>query len=250
LDSKILPKNILKCPENEFENFFETESFHQVDKYAKIAIENGRHILFTGKEGVGITSIAKIIADKYSNDKNKDFIFVFTEETTIGDLIGRFIPDSFENNDNVIKWEDGPLTEAIKNGYSGIFLNVDSVDSKILERINCLLDQKESEDDNYFKISENPNLDKIKINEKFRFFCTCSLDKLDSLSDAFLNRLTVINIDNQFENLNIYEDLPNLIKILIKQENLNIEVDKELINCLKRRLRNVLPQYRRSKRNS
>ena len=238
LDSKVLPKNILKCPENEFENFFETESFHQVDKYAKIAIENGRHILFTGKEGVGITSIAKIIADKYSNDKNKDFIFVFTEETTIGDLIGRFIPDSFENNDNVIKWEDGPLTEAIKNGYSGIFLNVDSVDSKILERINCLLDQKESEDDNYFKISENPNLDKIKINEKFRFFCTCSLDKLDSLSDAFLNRLTVINIDNQFENLNIYEDLPNLIKILIKQENLNIEVDKELINCLKKEFEN------------
>lgn len=219
-----LPKNELKYefPKNIYKNFFPTKSFEQVDKYAKIAIENGKHILFTGREGNGITSIAKLIANRYSRNSNKDFTFVFTEETTIGDLIGRFIPASSKNSENnIIEWKNGPLTEAIINGYSGVFLNIDSVDSKILERINSLLDQKETETDNYFKINENPNLKKILINQNFRFYCTCSYDKLDSISDAFLNRLTVIVIDNQLEDIQKYE-LEQLIKVLIDQENMNI----------------------------
>ena len=119
-----LPKNELKYefPNNIYKNFFPTKSFEQVDKYAKIAIENGKHILFTGREGNGITSIAKLIANRYSRNSNKDFTFVFTEETTIGDLIGRFIPASSKNSENnIIEWKNGPLTEAIINGYSGVF---------------------------------------------------------------------------------------------------------------------------------
>ena len=145
-------------------------------------------------------------------------------------MIGRFIPTSSKNSKtNIIEWRNGPLTDAIQFGYSGLFLNIDSTDNKILERINCLLDQKETEKDNIFKIPENPNLGSIKIDPNFHFYCTCSYDKLDSLSDAFLNRLTVINIDDQLEGMN-KKDYSELIEIIFRQEN--IEFDKDLIKYL------------------
>ena len=229
-----LPKNESKYefPQKIYQTFFPTKSFKMVDKYAKIAFENGKHILFTGREGVGITSVAKLITDKYSRNKNKDFTFVFTEETTIGDLIGRFVPTSSKNSENnIIRWENGPLTEAIINGYSGLFLNIDLVESKILERINCLLDEKEKEFDNTFQITENPNLKQIIINKYFRFYCTCSIDKLDYLSDAFSNRLTVIVIDDQLEDIE-KDDFKKLIKIIMEQEQLNIIIDDILVDEL------------------
>lgn len=230
-----------KFPEDKYSNFFPTESFKQADKYAKIAFENGKHILFTGREGVGITSIAKLISNQYSINQNKDFTFVFTEETTLGDLIGRFIPTSSKKSENnIIKWEDGPLTEAIKNGYSGLFLNIDLVEPKILERINCLLDEKEKDSDKTFQITENPNLKEISININFRFYCTCPIEKLDTLSDAFSNRLTVIMIDDQIEEFKKKEKdekdekdkkrkFEQLIRILMEQENLKINLDEKLI---------------------
>ena len=241
-----LPKNELKYefPKEIYKNFFPTKSFEKVDKYAKIAFENGKHILFTGREGVGLTSIAKLISNRYSGNKDHDFTFVFTEETTIGDLIGRFVPTSSNNSENnIIKWENGPLTDAILNGYSGLFLNIDLVEPKILERINCLLDEKEKESDNIFQITENPNLNNIIIDKKFRFYCTCPIDKLDSLSDAFLNRLTVIVIDDQLEDMkkkkiddqledNKKIDFKNLIKVMMQQENLEINLDDKLIDKL------------------
>lgn len=224
--------SVYKFPENIYKNFFPSKSFEQVDKYAQIAFENGKHILFTGREGVGITSIAKLISNRYSRNKNKGFTFVFTEETTLGDLIGRFVPASSNNSENnVIKWENGPLTDAIINGYSGLFLNIDLVEPKIIERINCLLDEKEKEYDNTFQITENPNLNKIAINTNFRFYCTCPFDKLDSISDAFLNRLTIIMIDDQLEEMN-EDDYKKLVKVLMEQENLGIDLKEQLINEL------------------
>ena len=237
MNNEKLPKEIseYKFPEKIYNNFFLTKSFEQADKYAKIAYENGKHILFTGREGVGITSIAKLISSRYSRYKNKDFTFVFTEETTIGDLIGRFIPTSSSKKaeNNIIEWKNGPLTEAIINGYSGLFLNIDLVEPKILERINCLLDEKEKESDNKFQIIENPNLNEISIDNNFRFYCTCTIDRLDSLSDAFSNRLTIIMIDDQLEEIkkdkNKYKQL---VKNLMEQENFKIKLDEKLISEL------------------
>ena len=228
-----IPKEqkVYEFSESKYKNCYPSQSFQQVDKYAEIAISNKRHILFTGKEGVGITSIAKWIARRHSKNPEKDFTFVFTEETTIGDLIGRFIPTSEKGEKNIIEWKDGPLTEAINNGYSGIFLNIESTDPKILERINCLLDQKDTENDNIFKIPENPNRGNIQINSNFHFYCTCSLEKMDSLSDAFLNRLTVIVIDDQLNGLN-KDNYTKLITSIMLQENLKNELNKELINSL------------------
>ena len=225
-------KKNYEFPRNQFKYCYPTKSFKEVDKYSQIAISNGRHILFTGKSGVGITSIAKWISSKYSKNPEKDFTFIFTPETTIGDLIGRFSPscsDNFKNN--IIEWTDGPLTDAIKNGYSGLFINIDSTDSKILERINCLLDIKEKESDYFFKIPENPEIECIKIDPNFRFYCTCPIDKLNTLSDAFLNRLTVIFIEDQLKDMD-NNAIKDLIRNLMDQEELIFDYPRNLINAL------------------
>lgn len=226
-------------PEEKYKNCYPFLSLQKVAKYAEIAISNKRHILFTGKEGVGLTSIAKWIARNHSKAPENDFTFVFTEETTIGDLIGRFIPTTNKSKKNLIEWKNGPLTNAVKYGYSGIFVNIDSIESKILERLNYLLDQKENNDiDNVFKIPENPNLEDITIHPNFHFYCTCTLDKLNSLSDAFLNRLTIIVIDNQINEIkNNKECYKKLIRILMEQENLNFELNTELIDNLAEKLK-------------
>ena len=227
-----------------FENCYESSSLKEVDKYADIAISNGRHLLFTGYKEVGVTSIARWIAQKNSINPEKNFVFVFTEETTIGDLIGRFIPSYSDNLKNIIEWKDGPLTEAIKYGYSGLFLNIESTDTKILERINCLLDQKENISEDIFKIPENPDIEYIKIHPNFRFYCTCSFDKLNSISDKFLNRLTILFVEDQIKEINDDDEkLEELIKILMKQEiktdNLPLELIKELFDFQKKKIYDI-----------
>ena len=168
-------KKEIECSKDIFKNYYISESFKKVYKFSEIAIKNARHILLTGKEGVGITSIEKLIEGKHSNNQEKDFTFVFTEKTTIGDLTGKFILSSSKKyKENLIEWKNGPLTDAIQSGYSGLFLNIDSTDNKILERIICLLDQKETEKGNIFKIPENPNLESVKIDPNYLFYCTCS----------------------------------------------------------------------------
>ena len=99
-------KNMLT---NEFKNLYNDENNSRTSKkffktyhslsikrafhYSKIDFENGRHILITGKQGSDFTEIAKWIAEYYSN-KNNNFCFVFNPETTVSDLLGRYIPNS------------------------------------------------------------------------------------------------------------------------------------------------------------
>ena len=67
-------------------------------------------------------------------------------------LIGRYIPlPKVEDNFDIIKWNDGPLTKTIKNGNSEVLVNLNSAQSKVTERLNGLLDQK----DYIFDIPEN-----------------------------------------------------------------------------------------------
>ena len=78
-----LPKDFPKC--------FPSKSLKQAFRYAKLGIESGKHLLFVGKEEIGLTQIAQWISYYFSNKKNENFIFTFTPETTVADLLGRYI---------------------------------------------------------------------------------------------------------------------------------------------------------------
>ena len=222
-----LPSDFPKC--------FHSNSLKQAFLFAKIGIENGRHILFVGEEEIGLTQIAKWISYYFSENKNENFLFVFNPETTVSDLLGRYTPASQnEESGNIMIWEDGPLTKAIKNGYVCVFTNISSAQTKVAERLNGLFDPKESDEDYKFELSEyaeNPNYPYIDINKKFHFISTCNIDKLKYLSPALLNRLMVINLSDQLENLT-KEDFLKLINIILENDYKDQKIDKEIVELI------------------
>ncbi len=40
----------------------------------------------------------------------------------------------------MIEWKDGPLLKAVKYGYSGVFDNINLAQTKVIERLNSLLE--------------------------------------------------------------------------------------------------------------
>jgi len=138
-----LPSNFPEC--------YHSDSLKRALYYSNIAINNGKHILFVSEEGSGLTQLAKWISDYFSKgkDKSKDFVFIFTKETTAADLLGRFIPLAGDNTNSLISWRDGTLTKIISTGNSGVFNNLNAAQAKVTERTNGLLDPKEKEED-YF----------------------------------------------------------------------------------------------------
>ena len=219
-----LPENFPKC--------FQSKALKQAFQFAKLGIESGKHLLFVGKEETGLTQIAQWISHYFSKNKEENFIFIFTPETTVSDLLGRYIPaPQTEEVGNIMIWEDGPLTEAIKNGYSCVFTNISSAQTKVAERLNGLFDPKDSEEDYKFDLYENSENPVINISKEFHFISTCNIDKLKYLSPALLNRLMVINIPDQMIDMK-ENDFLELIKIILENEFKEDEINKEVIKLI------------------
>ena len=218
-----LPSNFPEC--------YHSESLKRAFYYSNIAINNGKHILFVSEEGSGLTQLAKWISDYFSKgkDKSKDFVFIFTKETTAADLLGRFIPLAGDNTNSLISWRDGPLTKIIATGNSGVFDNLNAAQAKVTERTNGLLDPKEKEEDYFFELPENPEIGTIPINKGFHFIATCNIRKIEELSPALLNRFFVLSVDDQLTNLND-EGLEQIIEIIMAKDIRNLEKEKQREN--------------------
>ena len=216
---------------NKIKNFYPSQTLKRLIYYSKFAVEEGKHLLITGEAGVGLTTIAKWLAKFYSKDYSC-FSFYFTPETSVSDLIGRFIPNKNDNNNvqNIIQWQNGPLIDAIKNGYSGIFVNLNMAQQKIIERLNPLFEPQDSEDDKYFYVHENYEIEKIEKHKNFLFVATCDINKIKNLSPALLNRLAVFVVDDQIENLNESELHYFIYKIVQQEIEINDENEEEINN--------------------
>ena len=216
---------------NNFPNCFESETVKKAYYYSRIAFENGRHVLFTGKQGIGLTQIAKYIAMNNSLDKNKIFCFIFTPETTFSDLFGGYIPNPrTDTGAEITIWKEGILSQAIQGKQFGIFINVHSAPPKILERLNPLLEPQDYPKKE-FNIPENTKNNKIEISPAFHFICTCDIKYLNQISPAFLNRLSIINLDEQIKTLNGYIPKDFIKKIISNEtkENIPDELISEFI---------------------
>jgi MoxR-like ATPase len=93
---------------------FHNKVIQNAVKHILSAFENQRNVLLIGKEGSGLTQIARWSAEYYSGlrdqkqQSNSSFCFVCTPETTISDWIGRYI--LVPKSDESIRWRNGPLT--------------------------------------------------------------------------------------------------------------------------------------------
>ena len=185
-----LPSNFPEC--------YHSDSLKRAFYYSNIAINKGKHILLVSEEGSGLTQLAKLISDYFSKgkDKLKDFVFIFTKETTAVERLGRFIPLAGDNTNSLISWRDGSLTKIIATGNSGVFDNLNAAQAKVTERTNGLLAPKEKEEDYFFELPENPEIGTIPINKGFHFIATCNIRKIDELSPTLLNRFFVLSVDD------------------------------------------------------
>ena len=111
------------------------------------------------------------------------------------------------------------------------FTNLNSAQTKVAERLNGLFDPKDTEEDYKFDLYENSENPVIEINKEFHFISTCNIDKLKYLSPALLNRLMVINISDQLENMK-KNDYLELIRIILENEFKGEIIEEEIIKLI------------------
>lgn len=219
---------ILQLPEG-FPKCYETNELLNAIKSIKFSLDNNRHVIISGNEGSGKTQLALWFSQWYINEKSKQineenadgnkqkiYYCLCTEELKCPDLIGRQSPtNSTEPGSELIKWENGFLTEAIQGGGAVVLDCLDQASSTVTERLNGLLDQKYDDTTKaIFYVPENPQQDEIEINKNFRLICTCDITKVNQMSPAFVNRFDMIVLENQIEGLD-EEKRKELIKFLL-----------------------------------
>ena len=152
----------------------------------------------------------------YNN--NEYFHFICIEETKAPDLIGSHSPstnkdEESETIENNLEWKEGFLIKAIRNGNIVILENLHEANFIITERLNDLLYSRDG-----FYISEKPLENSIAINDRFRIIGISDRNLILKMSLAFLNRLDIINLENQLAHIKEVE-FNNFIKKLLENEN-------------------------------
>jgi len=188
--------------------YFPSKVFVETIDYALFALRNNKHILITGSSGSGKTKLAMTISDYwnnlYSSSKNENkYYCVCTEEIRCSDLLGRQIPTKGANiGDEILKWNNGFLTNAVIDGSCAILDNIEEAPATVYERLNSLLDSRDITDDGLFQIPENTANPFVSISPSFRLICICQNDSLDSMTPSFLNRFVIINLNDQLSEMN------------------------------------------------
>lgn len=91
-----LPEDFPSC----YSNFALKKAFY----FSKIAKKNNRHILLVGKKESGVTQVAKWLSWYFTpKEKRKEnFLFIFSPETTVSDMIGKFSPKSDVSDQHLV----------------------------------------------------------------------------------------------------------------------------------------------------
>ena len=186
---------------------------------ALIACEGGFHPLLIGKEGSGLTKLAKIIASIYSKG-NYEFLLC-NSETSDEDLIGNYLPETSKKSQNLsslIHWKDGTVLKALKEGKPVILDDINYSKAQIIESLNSLLELNIKYTNNYKYIILQKSEDKeISINEKNKNFIiigTMKYENSTNISKALMNRFVAIYLD----------------EIIISQDNADLIITKTIEN--------------------
>ena len=212
-----IPKNFPRC----YHNKYLSETISSI----LFSFKNGRHVIISGHAGCGKTKVARWIAKYYEKtqkiyNKNENYFCICTEEIKPSDLIGKQKPsdkETIKKGGEILCWKNGFLTDAIIKGRVAILDCIEQAPTTVTERLNGLLDKKYDGKKKYFEVPENPNYKQgVLMDDRFRLLCTCNIEKINSMSPAFVNRFDVIVLEDQLDGLNDQE-LKNLITILFEQ---------------------------------
>ena len=223
-----LPKQFPPC--------FKNQSLLNTVKNVDIAFKGQRNVLLVGKEGSGLTQVARWIANYYlkldSEDKSKkhEYCLLCTPKTTISDLIGQMIiTHRADEKIGISIWKNGPLIKAIKKGSHFVLDSLDLAPFEVSQRLKELLESEMS-----FYTPENPKESQISINPKFRLIATANEQNLSTLSPSLLSKFIVIYLDDQLIDLQ-NDKKADLVRFLLEQELnsiMRLNIKKEFIDEL------------------
>ena len=238
-------KNLIiseKSLDKDFPECFPNKSLIETINSVLLSLNNKRNVLIVGNSESGLTQLAKwcsifynkkikkkekeIKKEKEKEDEKsyeKNYICYCTKNLERSDLIGsqKFYTSKGYTTE-ILKFKKGILYKAMENGISIVLDNINEAPSRVIERLNDILDKKNDKNE-MLEIPENTNEPNLKIDDNFRIICTSNYDKLNEMTPAFINRFEVIVLENQLSNLND-DDLMNLIKFefdFFKKELIN-----------------------------
>ena len=197
VDEMALPNNFPKC--------FINDSLIQTVNSVLLALRNKRNVIIVGNDESGLTQVAEWCSEYFNKEiksekTDEKFICFCTKNLECSDLIGtQKITDSSEDENELIKFEPRFLYEAIENGNCVVLDSINEAPSRVIERLNGLLDKKNSKKEEKFEVPENSAKPKININNDFRIICTSQFDKINQISPAFVNRFEVIVLEDQLK---------------------------------------------------
>ena len=117
-------------------------------------------------------------------------------------LIGtQKIADSSGDDGELIKFDPRFLYNAIVEGNCVVLDCINETPSRVIERLNGLLDKKNSQKEEKFEVPENTTNPEINIHRDFRIICTSNFEKINQISPAFVNRFEVIVLEDQLKGL-------------------------------------------------
>ena len=168
------------------------DSLIATTKSVLLALRNKRNVIIIGIYESGLTQVAEWCSSYFNqileNNAKEIFICYCTKNLECSDLIG---------------------TQKISD-------NINEALSRVIERLNGLLDKNNNKKEAYSEVPENTQESIIKINKNFRIICSSNFDKINQISLAFVNRSEVIVIEDQLKSLKENE-MKNLIAFLYKK---------------------------------
>ena len=209
-----LPKTFPTC--------FENKALIRTVNNVLLALRNKRNVIIVGNDESGLTQIAEWCSVYFNKDLsskkiNESFICFCSNNLECSDLIGtQKISDSEDENNEIIRFEPRFLYEAIQEGHCVVLDSINEAPSRVIERLNGLLDKKNSREEEVFDVPENSKEPLIRINKDFRIICTSNFDKINQISPAFVNRFEVIVLEDQLRYLD-EDKFKDLIDILCKR---------------------------------
>ncbi|OUM69791.1 hypothetical protein PIROE2DRAFT_57210 [Piromyces sp. E2] len=216
-------------------NLYYNDSYLKCAYLALAACKAGLHPLLIGKNGSGLTELAKFVAYNYTcstdtflmeTQRKQVELIQLGIETSVDDLLGCFQPntdESIKDNKNsgegvdltkIISWVDGPIIRAGKKGNPVILDRIDGAKAQVIECLNPLLEDNSVFNNVQFKLIEKDNKEQIDIGKGFVIISTMSIeDGQEMMSKALMNRFVPIYLDDFLLNS---ETIKKITEITIK----------------------------------
>jgi cobaltochelatase CobS len=146
------------------------------------AVKTNKPVLIIGETGVGKTALIRYLAHRTKSGFRR---INLNGQTSVDEFVGKTLL-----NKEGTYWQDGILTESLRNGYWLLADEINASLPEILFVLHSLLD-----DDNYIVLSENGG-EIVKPHADFRFFATMNPSGkyagTKELNKAFLSRFPII----------------------------------------------------------